>query len=110
VRIAQVAPLQEAVPPRFYGGTERVVSYLTEKLVQLGHDVTLFASGDSKTQARLVLICQQALRLDPDGIAWSMGAVTRHVRTPAWSSRPWDLAALVRMGWYEVVGNAPWHA
>jgi hypothetical protein len=53
VRIAQVAPLQEAVPPRFYGGTERVVSYLTENLVQLGHDVTLFASGDSETRATL---------------------------------------------------------
>jgi glycosyltransferase involved in cell wall biosynthesis len=66
VRIAQVAPLQEAVPPRFYGGTERVVSCLTEGLVELGHDVTLFASGDSATRARLVPICQQALRLDPD--------------------------------------------
>jgi glycosyltransferase involved in cell wall biosynthesis len=66
VRIAQVAPLHEAVPPRFYGGTERVVSYLTENLVQLGHDVTLFASGDSETRARLVPICRQALRLDPD--------------------------------------------
>ena len=66
MRIAQVAPLQEAVPPRFYGGTERVVSYLTENLVQLGHDVTLFASGDSETRARLVPICRQALRLDPD--------------------------------------------
>jgi glycosyltransferase involved in cell wall biosynthesis len=66
VRIAQVAPLQEAVPPQFYGGTERVVSYLTEHLVQLGHDVTLFASGDSETRARLIPICRQALRLDPD--------------------------------------------
>ena len=66
MRIAQVAPLHEAVPPRFYGGTERVVSYLTENLVQLGHDVTLFASGDSETRARLVPICKQALRLDPD--------------------------------------------
>ena len=65
MRIAQVAPLHEAVPPRFYGGTERVVSYLTESLVQLGHDVTLFASGDSETRARLVPICRQALRLDP---------------------------------------------
>jgi glycosyltransferase involved in cell wall biosynthesis len=65
VRIAQVAPLHEAVPPRFYGGTERVVSYLTENLVELGHDVTLFASGDSETRARLVPICRQALRLDP---------------------------------------------
>jgi glycosyltransferase involved in cell wall biosynthesis len=66
VRIAQVAPLHEAVPPRLYGGTERVVSYLTETLVELGHDVTLFASGDSRTRARLVPICPQALRLDPD--------------------------------------------
>jgi glycosyltransferase involved in cell wall biosynthesis len=66
MRIAQVAPLHEAVPPRFYGGTERVVSYLTENLVELGHDVTLFASGDSATRARLVPICRQALRLDPD--------------------------------------------
>jgi glycosyltransferase involved in cell wall biosynthesis len=65
VRIAQVAPLQEAVPPQFYGGTERVVSYLTEQLVKLGHDVTLFASGDSETRARLVPICEQALRLNP---------------------------------------------
>jgi hypothetical protein len=60
MRIAQVAPLQEPVPPRLYGGTERVVSYLTENLVQLGHDVTLFASGDSETGARLVPICRQA--------------------------------------------------
>jgi glycosyltransferase involved in cell wall biosynthesis len=65
MRIAQVAPLQEAVPPRFYGGTERVVSYLTENLVQLGHEVTLFASGDSDTSARLVPICRRGLRLDP---------------------------------------------
>jgi len=53
MRIAQVAPLYESVPPRLYGGTERVVSWLTEKLVSLGHDVTLFASGDSVTNARL---------------------------------------------------------
>lgn len=64
LRIAQVAPLNEAVPPRFYGGTERVVSYLTEELVAMGHDVTLFASGDSVTSARLVPCCPQALRLD----------------------------------------------
>ena len=54
MRIAQIAPLAEAVPPKLYGGTERVVSYLTEELVRLGHDVTLFASGDSATAARLV--------------------------------------------------------
>ncbi len=65
MRIAQVAPLHEAVPPKFYGGTERVVSYLTEALVALGHDVTLFASGDSVTEARLEPGWPQALRLDP---------------------------------------------
>jgi glycosyltransferase involved in cell wall biosynthesis len=64
VKIAQVAPLYEAVPPKLYGGTERVVSYLTEELVRQGHDVTLFASGDSVTSARLVPVCRQALRLD----------------------------------------------
>jgi glycosyltransferase involved in cell wall biosynthesis len=64
MRIAQIAPLHEACPPRYYGGTERVVSYLTEELVELGHDVTLFASGDSRTSARLVPICPRALRLD----------------------------------------------
>jgi glycosyltransferase involved in cell wall biosynthesis len=65
MRIAQVAPLYESVPPRLYGGTERVVSWLTEKLVALGHDVTLFASSDSVTTARLVPACKRALRLDP---------------------------------------------
>lgn len=65
MKIAQLAPLTESIPPRLYGGTERVVSYLTEELVHLGHDVTLFASGDSETGARLEAICPQALRLDP---------------------------------------------
>lgn len=64
MRIAQVAPLYESVPPRLYGGTERVVSWLTEELVRQGHDVTLFASGDSLTNANLVPICSRALRLD----------------------------------------------
>lgn len=64
MRIAQVAPLHEAVPPKLYGGTERVVSYLTEELVAMGHDVTLFASGDGATTARLVPGWPQALRLD----------------------------------------------
>jgi glycosyltransferase involved in cell wall biosynthesis len=63
MRIAQVAPVYESVPPRLYGGTERVVSYLTEELVALGHDVTLFASGDSQTGARLVSAYPEALRL-----------------------------------------------
>lgn len=65
MKIAQVAPLIESVPPRLYGGTERVVSYLTEELVRQGHDVTLFASGDSQTSASLVATVPQALRLDP---------------------------------------------
>jgi glycosyltransferase involved in cell wall biosynthesis len=65
MKIAQVAPLIESVPPRFYGGTERIVSYLTEELVRLGHDVTLFASGDSITGAELAPCCTRALRLDP---------------------------------------------
>jgi glycosyltransferase involved in cell wall biosynthesis len=64
VKIAQVAPLYEAVPPKYYGGTERVVSYLTEELVRQGHDVTLFASGDSVTGAKLVPVSPRALRLD----------------------------------------------
>lgn len=66
MRIAQIAPLMEAVPPKLYGGTERIVSFLTEELVAFGHDVTLFASGDSKTSARLVPTWPHALRLDPD--------------------------------------------
>jgi len=65
MRIAQIAPLAEAVPPVLYGGSERVVSWLTEELVAQGHDVTLFASGDSRTSARLVPMVKQALRLDP---------------------------------------------
>lgn len=63
MRIAQIAPLYESVPPKLYGGTERVVSYLTEELVRLGHDVTLFASGDSVTKAHLESGCKKALRL-----------------------------------------------
>jgi glycosyltransferase involved in cell wall biosynthesis len=65
LRIAQVAPLFESVPPRFYGGTERIVSYLTEDLVRRGHDVTLYASGDSETRAQLRSLRSQSLRLDP---------------------------------------------
>ncbi len=64
MRIAQVAPLFESVPPKYYGGTERVVSYLTEELVRQGHEVTLFASGDSVTEARLVAPCRRSLRLN----------------------------------------------
>jgi glycosyltransferase involved in cell wall biosynthesis len=64
MRIAQIAPLTEAIPPKLYGGTERVISWLTEELVALGHDVTLFASGDSCTSARLEPVWPKALRLD----------------------------------------------
>lgn len=66
MRIAQISPLYESVPPKLYGGTERVVHYITEELVRQGHDVTLFASGDSVTSARLVSPCRKALRLDPE--------------------------------------------
>jgi glycosyltransferase involved in cell wall biosynthesis len=65
MRIAQIAPLYESVPPRLYGGTERVVSWLTEELVRRGHEVTLFATGDSRTAARLVAAYPRGLRLDP---------------------------------------------
>src|SRR5262245_39991482 len=66
MKIAQVAPLYESVPPEQYGGTERVVSYLTEELIELGHEVTLFASGDSITSAELVPCCPRSLRTDPN--------------------------------------------
>ncbi|HEY1391558.1 MAG TPA: glycosyltransferase, partial [Ktedonobacterales bacterium] len=75
MRIAQIAPLQVAVPPRGYGGTERVVYELTEALVQLGHEVTLFASGDSHTSARLVATLDRAINFDPamDAAAYHIG-------------------------------------
>src|SRR6476469_3972781 len=68
MRIAQVSPLFESVPPKYYGGTERVVSYLTEELVRQGHEVTLFASGDSVTRARLIAACRRSLRLQKECI------------------------------------------
>ena len=68
MKIAVVSPLYESVPPKLYGGTERVVSYLTEELVKLGHEVTLFASGDSITRAKLVAPCKTSLRLKKDCI------------------------------------------
>lgn len=80
MKIAQIAPLYESVPPRYYGGTERVVSYLTEELVRQKHEVTLFASGDSRTSARLVPCCANSLRLDPtvvDPIAHHLVMVER---------------------------------
>ena len=75
MRIAQIAPLYESVPPKTYGGTERVVSYLTEELVRTGHDVTLFASGDSVTAAELVPVSTRSLRLDQN----SIDALAQHV-------------------------------
>src|SRR5215467_14275290 len=80
MRIAQVAPLFERVPPHQYGGTERVVSYLTEELVARGHDVTLFASGDSITRARLMPGSEKSLRgEDPprDAVALHLGMLLR---------------------------------
>ncbi len=65
MKIAQVSPLYEAVPPKLYGGTERIVAYLSDALVELGHDVTLFASADARTRARLAAVRDQAIRLDP---------------------------------------------
>ncbi len=70
MRIAQISPLFEAVPPKLYGGTERVVYALTEELVAMGHDVTLFASGDSITSATLAPMRDKALRLDPSVVDW----------------------------------------
>jgi glycosyltransferase involved in cell wall biosynthesis len=72
MRIAQIAPLAESVPPKLYGGTERVVAWLVEELVELGHSVTLFASGDSSSKAELIPVCPRALRLGkprPDPMA-----------------------------------------
>ena len=74
MKIAQIAPLAEAVPPRLYGGTERVVAHLTDSLVELGHDVTLFASGDARTSARLVAMRERAIRLDPSPLKSDVAA------------------------------------
>ena len=63
MRIAQIAPLAESVPPKLYGGTERVVAWLVDELVSLGHEVTLFASGDSRTRVKLHPVWPRALRL-----------------------------------------------
>src|ERR1041385_6648761 len=82
MRIAQIAPLTEAIPPKLYGGTERVVHWLTEELVALGHDVTLFASGDSQTTAKLEAMWPQSIRLsgsirDPNALHMLMLEVVR---------------------------------
>jgi glycosyltransferase involved in cell wall biosynthesis len=74
MRIAQVSPLYEAIPPRLYGGTERVVSYLTDALVDLGHSVTLFSSADARTRAKLIAVRDQAIRLDPSPLKSDLAA------------------------------------
>src|ERR1700680_1128199 len=74
MRIAQVAPLYEAVPPRFYGGTERILAHLADALVELGHEVTLFASADAQTRADLVPVRDQAIRLDPSPLKSDLAA------------------------------------
>ncbi len=74
MKIAQVAPLYEAVPPRLYGGTERIVAFLSDALVDLGHDVTLFASADALTKAKLAPVRDQAIRLDPDPLRSDLAA------------------------------------
>ncbi len=74
MKIAQVAPLYEAVPPSLYGGTERIVAYLTDALVDLGHDVTLFACADGQTRANLVAMRDQAIRLDPIALKSDLAA------------------------------------
>jgi glycosyltransferase involved in cell wall biosynthesis len=79
MRIAQVAPLVESVPPHRYGGTERVVSFLTEELVRRGHAVTLFASGDSRTRATLVPVVEHAIRCDDDTRGWLAIQQTRQL-------------------------------
>jgi glycosyltransferase involved in cell wall biosynthesis len=77
MKIAQIAPLYESVPPKLYGGTERVVSYLTDELVQQGHEVVLFASGDSVTRAKLVPVSRRALRLEGPHV---IDPIAHHVR------------------------------
>jgi glycosyltransferase involved in cell wall biosynthesis len=74
MKIAQIAPLYEAVPPKLYGGTERIVAHLSNALVELGHQVTLFASADADTRATLVPVRDQAIRLDPSLLQSNLAA------------------------------------
>ena len=134
MRIAQVAPLYESVPPKYYGGTERVVSYLTDELVRQGHDVTLFASGDSETAARLVSVAHRSLRLDKhcidemahhielvervaqmedefDVIHWHLGylhfPIARRLKTPHVSTQHGRLDIPDLMGLYSAFRDVP---
>jgi glycosyltransferase involved in cell wall biosynthesis len=91
MRIAQVAPLYESVPPKLYGGTERVVSYLTEELVRQGHQVTLYASGDSVTSARLRPGCRTALRLSGDPASSALAQHLLLIERVAQQARQFDI-------------------
>ena len=91
VKIALVSPLYEAVPPRLYGGTERIVAYLADALVDLGHDVTLFASGDARTKAKLVAARDQALRLDPAPLKSDVAAHLSMLHTIRRRARAFDV-------------------
>lgn len=91
MKIAQVAPLYESVPPKLYGGTERVVSYITEELVRLGHDVTLYASGDSQTSARLRSVCERALRLEGGKLLSPLAHHLHLIETVAQESDEFDV-------------------
>src|SRR5579872_6866337 len=99
MRIAQVAPLGESVPPRKYGGTERIVSYLTESLVHMGHDVTLYASGDSKSAARVRSFSLRSLRGQTEQA--NLEAICGHVMTDLYEARhAYDIIHF-HTGWYE---------
>jgi glycosyltransferase involved in cell wall biosynthesis len=91
MRVAQVAPLYESVPPKLYGGTERVVSYLTEEFVSEGHDVTLYASGDSVTTAELRPICEHALRLKRSHVTDPLADHIRMLETVAQDASEFDI-------------------
>jgi glycosyltransferase involved in cell wall biosynthesis len=93
MQIAQIAPLMEAVPPKLYGGTERIVAYLTDELVAMGHEVTLFASGDSSTTATLEPGCARALRLDPT-VRDSVAPLLAMLETVAQRARDFDVVHL----------------
>ena len=103
MRIAQVAPLTESVPPQLYGGTERVVAFLADELVRLGHDVTLFASGDSRTAARLVPVWPRALRL-----AGAFDSLAPHLLMLEQVARQegWDIMRFVTLGRRLKIGAA----
>jgi hypothetical protein len=91
MRIALVAPLIESVPPKLYGGTERVVHWLSDALLDLGHDVTVFASGDSEIRARLVPCCERSLRLSGGGATRELAAYVLQMEAVAEASGDFDI-------------------